>query len=169
MPTPVIVVGYDAAWPDRFVEVAQSLRVLLGDAAHAVDHVGSTAVPGLAAKPVIDVDVTLCSRERIKAACGCMVDAGYDARGNRYDDDMWAFLARWEPACRVYLCLPENETHRRRLVFRDRLRQDGALRAAYGALKQQLSAQFPLDGDAYTAAKRSFIEAAIGSSPQSGW
>ncbi len=168
MPTPVIVVGYDAAWPDRFSEVSQSLRALLGDAVHAVDHVGSTAVPGLAAKPVIDVDVTLCSRERIEAACRCMADAGYGTRGNRYDDDMWAFLSKGEPACRVYLCPPENETHRRRLVFRDRLRQDGALRAAYSALKQRLSVQFPLDGDAYTAAKRSFIEAAIGSSPLSG-
>jgi GrpB-like predicted nucleotidyltransferase (UPF0157 family) len=164
----VIVVGYDTAWPDWFVEVSQSLRALLGDAVYAVDHVGSTAVPGLAAKPVIDVDVTLCSRKRIEAACRCMADAGYDARGNRYEDDMWAFLSSGEPACRVYLCPPENETHRRRVVFRDRLRQDGALRAAYGALKLRLSAQLPLDGDAYTAAKRSFIEAAIGISTPSG-
>lgn len=165
MPTPVIVVSYDAAWPDLFVEISKSLRVLLGDAVNTIDHVGSTAVPGLAAKPIIDIDVTLSSREHIEPACQRLVHAGYDARGNRYNDDMWAFLAKREPVCRIYLCPPGNTTHRKRLVFRDRLRQDGALREAYGALKQQLSTRFFLDGDAYTAAKRDFIEAAIRNAP----
>ncbi|CAK7257021.1 MULTISPECIES: GrpB family protein [unclassified Shinella] len=169
MPTPVIVVGYDAAWPDLFAEIAKSLRALLGDAVNAIDHVGSTAVPGLAAKPIIDIDVTLCGRELIEPACQRIVQAGYGARGNRYDDDMWAFLAKREPACRVYLCPPGNETHRKRLVFRDRLRQDGALREAYGALKQQLSRRFFLEGDAYTAAKRDFIEAVIRNAPPPRW
>lgn len=169
MPTPVLVVGYDAAWPDLFVEISTSLRLLLGDAVDAIDHVGSTAVPGLAAKPVIDVDVTLCSREFIEAACRRMTGAGYGARGNRYGDDMWAFLARQAPFCRVYLCSPGNETHRKRLVFRDRLRRDGALRETYGTLKQQLSRRFALDGDAYTAAKRDFIDAALRDAFPSGW
>ncbi len=164
MPTPVVVVDYDMAWPDRFAQIASSLRVLLGGAVREIDHVGSTAVPGLAAKPIIDIDVTL-PAEEIAIACERMVSAGYEARGNRYDDGMWAFSRKVAPACRVYLCPPGNETHHKRLAFRERLRGDDSLSAAYAALKRRLSGQFPLDGDAYTAAKRGFIDAAIGPTP----
>ena len=164
MPTPVVVLDYDTAWPDRFAQIASSLRLLLGGAVCEIDHVGSTAVPGLAAKPIIDIDVTL-PLEDIASACERMVCAGYEARGNRYDDGMWAFSRKVMPACRVYLCQPGNETHHKRLAFRERLRGDDALSAAYAVLKRQLSRQFPLDGDSYTAAKRGFIEAAIGPTP----
>jgi GrpB-like predicted nucleotidyltransferase (UPF0157 family) len=162
LPTLVVVVDYDAVWPDQFTEVAASLRSLLGNVVCDIEHVGSTAVPGLAAKPVIDIDVTLRGSEEIAAAASCMVAAGYEARGNRYNDDMWAFSKTAAPACRVYLCPSGNETHRKRLVFRDRLRRDSDLCTAYAALKQQLSRQFPLDGDNYTAAKKHFIESAVG-------
>ena len=162
MPTPVVIADYDSAWPEHFTVIAASLRTLLGDAVHAVDHVGSTAVPYLAAKPIIDVDVTLVGEQHMARACVRMAAAGYEARGNRYDDGMWAFLKKkTAPACRVYLCPPGNETHRRRLAFRDCLREDGALRDAYADLKRTLARRFPLDGDAYTAAKKAFIDAAI--------
>ena len=161
MPTPVVIVDYDAAWPEHFSVIAASLRILLGDAVCAVDHVGSTAVPYLAAKPIVDVDVTLFGEEHMAGACELMVVAGYEARGNRYDDGMRAFLKKTAPACRIYLCPLGNETHRRRMVFRDRLREDAALREAYADLKRTLARRFPLDGDAYTAAKKAFIDAAI--------
>lgn len=164
MPTLVFLVDYDGTWPDQFTEVAACLRSLLGAIVCDIDHVGSTAVPGLAAKPIIDIDVTLRGYEEIAPAAACMVAAGYEARGNRYNDDMWAFSRAAAPACRVYLCPPGNDTHRKRLIFRDRLRGDGDLCAAYAALKRALSRRFPLDGDSYTAAKRDFIEAAINAS-----
>ena len=161
MPTPVVIVDYDTVWPEHFTVIAASLHTLLGDAVCAVDHVGSTAVPHLAAKPVIDVDVVLSCEQHMTGACELMVAAGYEARGNRYDDGMWAFLKKSAPACRIYLCPPGNETHRRRTAFRDRLREDAALREAYADLKRTLARRFPLDGDAYTAAKKAFIDAAI--------
>lgn len=161
MPTPVVVVDYDTAWPRLFTDMAGSLRLLLGDAVCEIDHVGSTAVPDLAAKPIIDIDVTLVCPAHIAAACEKMIAAGYEPRGNRYDDDMWAFMKKTAPASRVYLCPTRNETHRRRLAFRDHLRDDPALCAAYALLKKNLARRFPLDGDAYTAAKKAFIDAAI--------
>jgi len=161
LPTPVVVVDYDPAWPALFAKVSGSLSAMLGDTVREIHHVGSTAVQGLAAKPVIDIDVVLSGAGEITAACAAMLAAGYLPRGNRYDDDMWAFVTKAPPGCRVYLCPPENETHRKRLAFRDRLRRDGDLAAAYAALKRELATRYPLDGDAYTAAKAGFIEAAI--------
>ena len=158
MPTPVVIVEYDAAWPRSFIDIADTLRSLLGKNALEIDHVGSTAVPNLAAKPLIDIDVTFADRKDIDKAADCLVEAGYEARGNRHGDDMLAFLKKAPSACRVYLCLPGNETHRKRLLFRDRLCRDGELALAYAALKRDLSRQFRLDGDAYTAAKKEFID-----------
>jgi GrpB-like predicted nucleotidyltransferase (UPF0157 family) len=60
----------------------------------AVDHIRITAVPGLAAKPAIDVDVTLSGLDEVPAASEAFIKAGFEPRGNRYDDDVWAFLFR---------------------------------------------------------------------------
>jgi len=88
------------------------LREVLGGCVGAVEHIGSTAVPGLAAKPIIDVDVVVSGIGDIPGANAALIDAGFDPRGNRYDDDVWAFLLkRPSPQIRVYLCPPSNQTH----------------------------------------------------------
>ncbi|MBP1885587.1 GrpB family protein [Sinorhizobium mexicanum] len=162
MATFVEIVPYDEAWPNCFLEVAETIRRLLGAGIVAVDHVGSTAIPGLSAKPVIDVDVTLRSLSNIPSAGAVLVAAGYEPRGNRYDDDVWAFTNRRSvPKQRVYLCPPANETHERRLVFRDYLLAHKEMAAAYGLLKQDLAEKFAYDGDSYTAAKSRFIDDVI--------
>jgi GrpB-like predicted nucleotidyltransferase (UPF0157 family) len=161
MPTLVEITGYDPSWPAHFIEAARRLATLLGDAGLCIDHVGSTSVPGLAAKPVIDIDVTLRSPSDIPSASDRLVAAGYEPRGSRYGDGVWAFLLPGKPGQRVYLCPPDSDTHRKRMIFRDRLRSDATLAAAYETLKRQLAAAFPLDGDGYTAAKGEFIRNAI--------
>lgn len=158
MPAEVEIVAYDANWPQLFEEVALRLRELLGPAVLSVDHIGSTAIPYMPAKPIIDIDVTLSSLTDVPEASRRLVAAGYEARGNRYDDDVWAFLLKSAtPRFRVYLCPPDNRTHARRLAFRDYLRHHDAAAAAYALLKAQLAARFAHDGDRYTAEKSGFI------------
>lgn len=162
MATLVEIVSYDDAWPNSFLEVVETLRRLLGSSILAIDHVGSTAVPGLCAKPVIDVDVTLRDLTDIPAASAILMAATYEPRGNHYDDEMWAFLKRSPvPQQRVYLCPPNNGTHKRRLLFRDFLRDNRDVARAYGSLKRNLSKEFAYDGDRYTRAKSQFIDAMV--------
>ncbi len=162
MPTLVEIVPYNPRWPACFLDAEAALRETLASDVVAVDHVGSTSVPRMAAKPVIDIDVTLSSLSAIANAGASLVEAGYEPRGNRYDDDMWAFLSTEAvPKLRVYLCAPENRTHERRLMFRDYLRRHDDAAEAYSRLKKQLAERFPYDGDRYTTEKSAFIEAIL--------
>ena len=157
--TLVEIVPYDEFWPQTFLDITNTLHQILGTSIIAIDHIGSTAVPGLAAKPMIDVDVTLTNLCDVPSASAALIASGYEARGNRHDDEVWAFVKRsCAPQQRIYLCPPENRTHARRMVFRDHLRLHAESAAAYATLKQGLARKFPYDGDAYTAAKTDFID-----------
>jgi GrpB-like predicted nucleotidyltransferase (UPF0157 family) len=158
LPTLVEIVSYDPDWISQFSMAEAALKGLLGDRVIAVDHVGSTAVPGLAAKPVIDIDITLSSSSDIPSATEDLVKEGFENRGNRYDDGVWAFLLKTtSPQFRVYLCPPANRTHQHRLIFRDYLRQHQNVARRYAALKTQLAERFAYDGDRYTSGKRQFV------------
>ncbi|MFB2551158.1 GrpB family protein [Ensifer soli] len=162
MPSRVEIVAADPDWPAHFARIAADLRSLIGGSIITIDHIGSTAVPGMPAKPVIDIDVTVGTLEDIAAAGEALVATGYAPRGNRHDDGMWAFLdASATPGVRVYLFRPGNRTHQRRLVFRDRMRADPVAARAYAELKQALARAFPYDGDRYTQEKRVFIDAVV--------
>lgn len=158
MPTQVEIVSYDPGWPQLFEEAEARLKELLGASVVAVDHIGSTAIPNMPAKPIIDIDVTLAGLADIPQASRHLVEAGYEERGNRYNDDVWAFLLKGvTPQFRVYLCPPRNRTHERRLAFRDYLHHHLAAAEAYAVLKRQLADRFAHDGDRYTAEKSGFI------------
>lgn len=158
MPTQVEIVAYDPGWPRHFELAEARLRALLGAVVVAVDHIGSTAIPNMSAKPVIDIDVTLTNLADIPEASRRLVEAGFEPRGNRYNDDVWAFLLKGAtPALRVYLCPMGNRTHERRLVFRDYLRHHPVAAEAYAVLKRRLAARFAYDGDRYTAEKSGFV------------
>ena len=162
MATLVEIVPYDQNWPGIFSAMEANLRQLLGSKVVAIDHIGSTSVPGLPAKPLIDIDVTLSSLVDIPTASAALIEAGYHPRGNRYDDDVWAFLHSGStPKQRVYLCPPQNGTHRRRITFRNHLRNHNDVAVAYALLKGRLARQYPYDGDRYTAEKSGFINDAI--------
>lgn len=161
MPTLVEIVAYDKAWPRAFAEMSKHLMSRLGSAVIAIDHIGSTAVPGLAAKPIIDIDVTMGGSDAIAAGSAALVADGFAPRGNRYDDGVWAFAKQGSPGQRVCLCPPHNDTHRRRLIFRDQLRQSRETAEAYALLKRSLAATFAFDGDSYTAAKTQFIDEVV--------
>ena len=159
---PVELFPYDSGWPFAFERIRAGLAELLRPHVVAIDHIGSTSVPGLAAKPLIDVDITLQGLEHISPATGILLAQNYEARGNRYNDDVWAFMLRHgTPPQRIYLLPPQNETHRKRTIFRDHLRAHPETAAAYAALKQDLAAKFRDDGDRYTASKAEFVNAIV--------
>ncbi len=136
------VVPYDPAWRVRFNEIENELsRALRGVTIRAIEHVGSTAVPGLAAKPVIDVDVIV-RRVDVPDAIAALTAAGYQHLGERGIKDRHAMRARGGASRRsVYVVVDGSVAVRNHLAVRDALRADPELRDSYGSLKLGLSAE----------------------------
>lgn len=161
MATQVEISGPDANWPMDFLRASVELQQLLSMPTAAIEHIGSTSVPGLSAKPLIDIDVTVSDEARIPAFAILLETAGFQPRGSRHGDGVFAFLRQGDPGIRVYLCPPGSQTHLDRMRFRDVLRANPNLACAYSVLKQELAKLYPQDGDSYTAAKGAFIRQAI--------
>ena len=159
---PVELVPYDPDWPSAFDRIRAKLEELLKPYVVTIEHIGSTSIPGTAAKPLIDIDIILRGMDDVAPATQLLLAQNYEARGNRYEPDVWAFMLRdGTPPERIYLCQPNNPTHQRRIIFRDYLRSHPSSAAAYVALKQELATKFRDDGDRYTASKRDFIDTII--------
>jgi GrpB-like predicted nucleotidyltransferase (UPF0157 family) len=152
----VELAGYDPAWPAAFAAERERLAPLLG--ALEIHHIGSTAVPGLLAKPIVDMVALV---DDLDAPVAALIDSG----GYQYP---WAFNATL--AHRRFLCYPRASyrSHHLHLVddraelerllhFRDLLREDQGLADQYVALKRRLAARFREDREAYTEAKAPFI------------
>jgi GrpB-like predicted nucleotidyltransferase (UPF0157 family) len=158
------VVPYDPAWPSHFLEIRDELTLRLGDLLDAVDHVGSTSVPGLAAKPKIDVDAVVLSAAHLGEAVTRMkAVAEWAFHGEPYKDGMWTFTrGRGSWGARLYLCAPHTATHVKRLLFRDWLRKHREDAFAYEALKLRLAVDAAGDWKAYTGGKSEFVAAIVG-------
>lgn len=154
----IVVVDYDHAWPVVFETLRAPLVVALGDVATAIEHVGSTAVPGLAAKPVIDIDVIVRVPSDVPAAMSQLMALGYQHRGQLGVEGREAFRAPGGlPPHHLYLCVEGNLALTNHLAVRDYLRARPDRAAEYGALKKHLAATFPQDGDGYTSGKNRFL------------
>jgi GrpB-like predicted nucleotidyltransferase (UPF0157 family) len=157
---PVEIVPYDPVWPARFEEERQAIAGALAPwIAGSIEHIGSTAIPGLAAKPVIDIMAGVhtldASRSAIEAAAGL----GYCYFPYRPDSEHW--FCKPSPAFRthhLHLVPFGNEQWLGAIAFRDYVRQHPAIAAEYEMLKRQLAREFQLDREAYTRAKHPFIE-----------
>lgn len=168
----VVVQPYSAEWPILFEVVREELLAVFAPALVAVEHIGSTSVPGLAAKPVIDVLLgarTLAEVEsRIVAldACGYVYVPKYERElpMRRY------FVKSSASSLRIHLHAVESGSRlwREHRAFRDALRADPDLRARYRALKLQLAQLHADDKSAYTAAKAPFIRSVLVSLVEGG-
>ncbi|MFV8396139.1 GrpB family protein [Corynebacterium hindlerae] len=156
---PVHVSPYSDEWPVRFAEVASELhRALETVPVVAIEHVGSTAVPGLAAKPVLDIDIIV-ERQHVGAAISALAGAGYVHRGDLGVTDREAFTAPDnDPARHVYLCVAGTLHVRNHLAVRDVLRQRSDLREKYSAVKKQLARDPEMDIDTYIAGKSGVLQ-----------
>ncbi|MBI4310263.1 MAG: GrpB family protein [Chloroflexi bacterium] len=169
---PVIVVDYDPAWPAQFAELRRVIAAALGDLALAIEHVGSTAIPGLAAKPIIDLDVVIASSECLPEVVARLAALGYAHEGDldvpgreafaRQDDRTpWDGTGRAWPEHHLYVCPQDSAELARHLAFRDHLRAYPDAAAAYAALKRRLALRFRNDREAYTLGKSAFVEGVL--------
>lgn len=160
----VEVVPYDSAWPATFVAIEKSLRSALSAVPIvAVEHVGSTAVPGLAAKPIIDVDVVV-AKESVDAAINALEATGYSCRGEMGIADRYAFYAPAEsPEQHTYVVVDGCLSLRNHLAVRDVLRTHHDLRERYGRQKLELAATTWESIDAYTEAKSALLQEVLAS------
>jgi GrpB-like predicted nucleotidyltransferase (UPF0157 family) len=157
VPDPIVIVDYDPAWPREFQALRDRAAAAVGDLAVAIEHVGSTAVPGLAAKPVIDL-VVVVAPDDVRGAVDRLVAIGYVHRGNLGVDGREAFsVPDGERRHHLYVSPTDSEELRAQLAFRDRLRRDHALAAEYEALKRNLAVTFRDDRMGYTDAKTEFV------------
>jgi GrpB-like predicted nucleotidyltransferase (UPF0157 family) len=152
----VRLVPHDPRWATLFLEESARLQPLLPRGV-TLEHIGSTAVPGLAAKPVLDILAGYESVATLPACIAALVAAGYLHRGEQGIPGR-EFFRRGEPrAYHVHLALRGGSFWNAHLAFRDALRADAAVREAYARLKQQLAACYPRDRAAYIEGKGSFV------------
>jgi GrpB-like predicted nucleotidyltransferase (UPF0157 family) len=163
------IVPYDAQWPLRYAEEEHALRALLPPGlAVRIDHIGSTAIPGLSAKPIIDVQVEVTDLERVRQEVAPMLMArGYEyiwrpTIGERAPFYAWFIKrdANGERTHHIHMVEPDQASEDR-IVFRDHLLGNHAARQAYAALKKDLALRYPADRAAYTQAKTRFIAEAL--------
>lgn len=156
----VIVTPYQTSWPDTFEQEAARLRTVFGERLLAVHHIGSTSVPGLSAKPILDILPVVDTLDGIEAFDAAMEAIGYEVKGEF-----------GMPGRRYYRKGGDNRTHHihlyatgnpeiaRHVVFRDYLRHHPGEVRAYSDIKEQLATQYPTDISAYIAGKNLFVKA----------
>jgi GrpB-like predicted nucleotidyltransferase (UPF0157 family)/predicted kinase len=160
--SPLVVTDYDERWPETFEQIAAPLRRAMADVAARVEHVGSTAVPGLAAKPVIDMDVVVASTEHVRPAITRLRDLGYVYQGNKGIEGREAFLQPADsPAHPLYVVVEGTMPHADHVDLRDFLRQHPDVGREYAALKRTLIERYAYDPLGYTEAKSDFIATAL--------
>jgi len=154
----VVVRDYDPQWVRDFEKLRERIWPVIEDFAVAIEHVGSTSVPGLAAKPIIDLDVIVRSDEGVLLAIERLTAIDYAYRGNLGIAGREAFRAAVnDPAHNLYVCRSDSAALHDHLVFRDYLRAHPKTAQIYGVLKRDLARQYSDDVDRYAQSKTDFI------------
>lgn len=169
-PAPIEVVSYDSSWPDRFTsERAILARVLAPWVVGPIEHVGSTAIPGMVAKPVIDIMVAVQSLEASRAAIPAAAQAQYIYWP--YKADVMHWFCKPSDAHRthhMHLIPFESELWHARIGFRDALKADSGLAQEYAQLKVEMAARYRNDRELYTSSKADFVQRVTASARRRG-
>jgi GrpB-like predicted nucleotidyltransferase (UPF0157 family) len=164
----IVIAPYDPAWPASFAAEAERIRRSFGAQAQRVEHVGSTSVTGLAAKPVIDIQVSVPSLEQRALHQRLLSELGYTHFRLGDFDLVYPFFKRpatWPSTYHVHLCESGSEQERVHLAFRDYLRGHPAVAAEYVDLKLKLAAAH--DGltmesqERYSLSKTEFVRSVL--------
>jgi GrpB-like predicted nucleotidyltransferase (UPF0157 family) len=156
----LIVEDPNPAWANWFEVIRSFLEPAVGSFVLHIEHVGSTAVSGLAAKPIIDIDMVVRSEDEFSTVIGALSIIGYEWVGNIGLEGREAFEAprSWNlPPHHLYLVVENTKPHLDHVLLRDVLVRDDSIRDEYGALKRKNAEVAINDGDLYTALKASFI------------
>jgi GrpB-like predicted nucleotidyltransferase (UPF0157 family) len=159
----VVVLEYDPEWPRVFDRVRDAVAPALGDVAVAIEHVGSTSVPGLAAKPIVDVDVVVRTASDMPAAIERLATLGYVHRGNlgipgreAFDKPKEGFLST--ASHNMYVCASDAAVLRRHVTFLKYKRTHPHAIEEYAAIKREGARRTPDDRDAYQEFKSPVVQ-----------
>lgn len=171
---PIEVAAYDPAWPTRFAELGRELRAGLGAVALRIDHIGSTSVPGLAAKPIIDIQVSVADLEPLAAYRLPLEQLGYVYRpGNPERTKRYFREPPGRPRTHVHVRRAGSFSEQWALLFRDYLRAHPEVAAEYESVKRRLAVRYRDDRRGYAAAKEpcswAIIRRADGWAQAQGW
>ena len=153
----VEIVPYDPAWPSRFQTWRARIDAVLGSAAERIEHVGSTAIPGLAAKPVIDVQVSVVDPDLEERYVPAIESIGVQLRSRDQQHRFFRPFSGLRRDVQIHVCATGSEWERRHLLFRDYLRANGGARKAYLAAKLEGAERWCDDRVAYADAKTEVI------------
>lgn len=153
---------HNPEWEISFLEEADLLSKMLGLEVISIHHIGSTAIPAISAKPIVDILVEVQSIQRVDAFNQVLTEHGYIPKGE-FGLDGRRFFIKGSEEIRTHYIHMYAQGHpdiARHLVFRDYLQHHAEAAAAYGKLKEALAAQFPSDTDAYQDGKSAWINEA---------
>ena len=157
----VVVLPYREEWKADFEKISRELRAALKDLAIEIEHVGSTSVEGLSAKPCIDIDVVIEDYSVFDAVVDRLASIGYIHEGDLGIKGREAFKYSDKPhleSHHLYVCPQDSEELRRHVAFRDFLRNNPDAAAKYGMIKEKAAALYPNDIDKYIEYKSPCIE-----------
>lgn len=157
----VLVVPYDENWPARYEAEANRIRDAVGEVLVKVHHIGSTSIPGLRAKPIVDILLEVSGLAELDARSHRLESLGYEAKGEFGIQGRRYFRRDNELGVRIYhvhAFEAESQQADRHLAFRDYLISHPQVARTYGDLKQQLAERFPSDIHAYMDGKDSFVK-----------
>lgn len=162
MSDPIIIEDYDPHWPGQFRLLGSRIGTALGPLASAIEHVGSTAVQGLAAKAILDIDVLLHRASDLHQAIQHLGTLGYQHRGDLGVPGREAFRnPPDEIPHHLYVHGPESREYVRHIMFRNHLRAHPRDARAYERLKRALAREYRDNREAYSQAKTQFVEAIL--------
>lgn len=159
---PIVVAEYDPQWPILFAVAREEIRGVCGASALDIQHIGSTSVPGQAAKPVIDIAIAVASLDYGRTLIPCLENLHY-TYVPEYERELPGRLFLWRGTARVHtvhlhVTEPTSELWCKPIRFRDHLRREPEAREAYASLKCRLAVECGCDMNAYVNGKTAFVE-----------
>lgn len=159
--TTVVVLPYDEGWETDFQKIKAELESAIGELIVCIEHVGSTSVQGMSAKPCIDLDVVIADGSRLSAVIRGLEAIGYIHEGDLGIKGREAFKYTEKPHLQshhLYVCPQDSEELHRHLTFRDYLRSHPEAVVAYSQVKEAAALLYPHDIGKYMAYKAPCIE-----------
>lgn len=157
----IVVVPYDNNWKLQFETIRAEIQDALGELALSIEHVGSTSVEGLSAKPIIDIDVVIENESKLQAVVEKLAGIGYEHEGNLGIVGREAFGYTGKEHLQnhhLYVCTKDSPELKRHLAFRDYLRSHEEAVREYSRIKEEGAKLFPNDIDGYIRHKTGWIE-----------